>query len=187
MYSKAKIAGHPIHPMLVGFPIALYAATAVSLIAYGGTGNPFWYHVAFVANVAALVMALVAVIPGVIDFLALPNRSRAQQTAILHLAFNSFTVALFLVSAIVLGHDWYAKGPILHFGWPLVLDLLGLASVVVAGAQGWKLVQTHHVGVKPTHFPVAMRPLEEADDLDELPYNEGLTATSNSDTRPTWH
>ena len=37
MYSKAKLAGHPIHPMLVAFPIAFYTATVVTLIIYAAT------------------------------------------------------------------------------------------------------------------------------------------------------
>jgi uncharacterized membrane protein len=167
MYSTAKIAGHPIHPMLVAFPIAFYVATVVTLTAYGGTGDPFWYHVAFLTSLSAVTMAVVAAVPGLVDLLGLPVHSRAKATAIKHLGLNMFTVALFAIVALVTGHDWYAAGP-LHFGWPLVLGLLGLASLSVAGSLGWKLVQTHHVGIKPTSFPAANL-AADTDDLDELP------------------
>ena len=76
MYSKARIAGHPIHPMLVAFPIAFYTATVATLLAYVGTHESFWFRVAMVANLAGIVMAVVAVIPGAIDLFALPRGSR---------------------------------------------------------------------------------------------------------------
>ena len=43
MLTKARIAGHPIHPMLVAFPVALYVATVVALFAFVGTDDAFWY------------------------------------------------------------------------------------------------------------------------------------------------
>ena len=63
MYSKVKIAGHPVHPMLVAYPVAFYTATLVCYIAYNSNQNPFWFKVAVVANVAGAVMAAVAAIP----------------------------------------------------------------------------------------------------------------------------
>ena len=39
MYSKIKIFGHPIHPMLVAYPIAFYTSTLVGFIIYGATSN----------------------------------------------------------------------------------------------------------------------------------------------------
>ena len=53
------------------------------------------------------------------------------------------------------------------FAAPLVLSIIGLASTMVAGALGWTLVQTHHVGIRPTQHGLARSP-EEIDDLDEL-------------------
>src|SRR5205814_6508492 len=73
MYSKARIAGHPIHPMLVAFPIAFYTATVATLLAYVGTHEAFWFRIGMVANMAGIVMAVVAVITGAIDLLALPK------------------------------------------------------------------------------------------------------------------
>nr|HEX4312978.1 DUF2231 domain-containing protein [Kofleriaceae bacterium] len=182
MYSKAKIAGHPIHPMLVGFPIAFYTATVIALIVYGGTGNPFWYHVGFWTSLAGVVMACAAAVPGLIDLLSLPARSRARDTGIKHAAFNLLTLGLFAIDTIVLGVDWYSTGP-LHFGWPLVLGLIGLASMAVAGSLGWKLVQTHHVGVKPTTFATVVHAVEETDDLDELPYSAAIARTADTTAR----
>src|SRR3954465_14969249 len=62
MYSKARVAGHPIHPMIVAFPIAFYTATVATLLAYVGTLEAFWYRVAMVANIAGIITAAIAVI-----------------------------------------------------------------------------------------------------------------------------
>jgi len=88
MYSKARVAGYPIHPMLVAFPIAFYTATVAMLLAYIGTLEAFWYRVAMVAAVAGIVTALIAVVPGAIDLFALPRTSHARAVGLRHAGFN---------------------------------------------------------------------------------------------------
>src|SRR5262249_26362635 len=95
MYTKARIAGHPIHPMLVAFPIALYVSTVVALLAHAGTHDPFWYRVALWTNLVGVVMAAVAAIPGLIDLLSIPARSRARATGLRHAGFNVLALVLF--------------------------------------------------------------------------------------------
>ena len=63
MYSRARIAGHPIHPMLVGFPIALYVATVATMLMYVGTRDAFWYRAALTANIGGVLGGLLAAIP----------------------------------------------------------------------------------------------------------------------------
>src|SRR5215472_1828261 len=64
MYSRLKILGHPIHPMLVAYPIALYSSTLVAYLIYIVGHDTFWFRVAVVVNIAAIVMAAVAALPG---------------------------------------------------------------------------------------------------------------------------
>src|SRR5512139_304959 len=151
MYSKARIAGHPIHPMLIAFPVALYVSTVVALFVHIGTHDPFWYHAAMWANIAGVVMAAVAAVPGLIDLVSLPRKSRAQMTGIRHAAFNVLALTLFVISAVLLSRSWTSAGP-LDVTAPLVLSLLGVLSTVTAGWLGWTLVQTHHVGVHPSRY-----------------------------------
>ena len=63
-YAKASIAGHPIHAMLVGFPIAFYTGGVASIIAYAGTSDVFWYRIAMVLLFAGVIGALVAAVFG---------------------------------------------------------------------------------------------------------------------------
>ncbi|MDB4954731.1 MAG: Rieske (2Fe-2S) oxidoreductase [Myxococcales bacterium] len=172
MYTKARIAEHPIHPMLVAFPITLYVATVVSLFAFIGTIDYFWYRAATYANIAAVVMAVVAAVPGLIDLLNVPAHSRARATGLRHAAFNTLSLVMFAISAIVLANNWFARHMqegyyVLDTAAPIVLGLIGLASTAIAGYLGWTLVQTHHVGVAPTRQHVHGS-IDEVDDLDEI-------------------
>ena len=65
MYSKAKVAGPPIHPMLVAFPIAFYSTACVAYVVYTFVlSDPFLFQIAYVANVAGVMTALIAAVPG---------------------------------------------------------------------------------------------------------------------------
>ena len=152
--------------MLIAFPVALYVATVVALIVHAATSNPFWYEAAFWTNLGGVVMAAVAAVPGLIDLLGLPERSRARTTGIRHAVFNVLALTLFVISCIMIGRNWF-NGYELSDTGPLVLAIIGCASTVIAGALGWTMVQTHHVGVKPTEYH-GLRTPEEVDDLDEL-------------------
>jgi uncharacterized membrane protein len=153
MLSKVRIAGHPIHPMLVAFPIALYTATVVTLLAFVGTGDVFWVRAALWANVAGVVMAGLAALPGFIDLISLPRHSRAQNTGIRHAAFNVLSLTLFVISAVVLyrhagGFSATNAGAHISVTAPLALSIIGIVSTLAAGWLGWTLVQTYHVGIQ---------------------------------------
>ncbi len=145
MQSKIKILGHPVHPMLVPFPIAFYTATMVCTIVYASNGNTFWFHVAFIANCAAIVMATVAILPGLIDWLAIPELSDAKSTGLKHMVANVFSLGCFVANAAVNYTKLSAAHPPVQ--GPLMLTIAGFLIMLYAGFKGWKMVQTYHIGV----------------------------------------
>jgi uncharacterized membrane protein len=145
MYSKVKIAGHPIHPMLVAFPVAFYTAALACFIAYAVNGNPFWFRVAFVANVAGVVMAAVAALPGFIDWLNIPADAKAKKTGLVHLCCNVSALLLFGINWWLQCGKWDMETP--SPGPAIPLTGLGFILTLVAGFYGWTMVQKHHVGV----------------------------------------
>jgi uncharacterized membrane protein len=151
MHSRAKISDHPIHPMLVAFPIVFYTSTVAALIAFAFSTDPFWFRAALTANVAGVVMALIAAIPGAIDlFAGVPQASRARSTGLLHMSFNLAALALFVVSAVVLWNRWYARDTVALDGIaPLAFAIAGLVATAIGASLGWVLVQTYHVGLSP--------------------------------------
>ena len=85
MYSKVKIVGHPVHPMLVAFPVAFYTASFICFICYHMHLNVFWFKVAVAANAAGVVMAGVAALAGFIDWLNIPAQKRAKRIGLYHM------------------------------------------------------------------------------------------------------
>ena len=148
MYSKIKIAGHPVHPMLVGLPVTLYIATLACFAAYALGADLFWFRVAVFANLAAVITAVVAALPGFVDWLGIPAGTPAKATGTTHMALNvgallAFTANLFL--------QWGHRADLVpRVGLSVVLPLIGVLLTAAAGFLGWKLVQTHHVGVDLT-------------------------------------
>ena len=147
MYSKAKILGHPIHPMLVGFPVAFYTGALVAFIAYAANMNVFWFRVGFVANWAGVVMAAVAALPGFIDWaIGIPRTSPAKRTGLIHMTLNVTVLVLFIINGVVAMDYWDEALPPGGTGVPL--SVVGVLLTVVSGFLGWSMVQDHHVGIR---------------------------------------
>jgi uncharacterized membrane protein len=147
MYSRVKVMGHPIHPMLVTFPIAFYFATLIAFIFHGVSGSAFWFQVGIAANVAGIVMAVVAAVFGFIDWsLGIPQGTLAKSTGIKHLSFNTLSLILFVICLSLNAGQWSAVTPVSRGA--VILSLLGVISTIFAGYFGWTLVQNHHVGVE---------------------------------------
>lgn len=150
MRSKAQIAGHPIHPMLVAFPIAFYTATLISFLIYRSNLDPFWFRMGFIANVAGVVCAVLAAIPGLIDYTtAIPKETAAKKTATTHMILNVSSLLLFALNLWLQYARWdqYEAPPLTNV---VILPALGFLCTLGAGYFGWNLVQKHHVGVDLT-------------------------------------
>lgn len=188
MYSKARIAGHAIHPVIVPFPIAFYTSTVATLLAYVGTQEAFWYRVAMVANIAGIITAAIAVIPGAIDLWSLPNPSRARSVGLKHAAFQGLATGLFIVTALLLYRGWSHRMMVdgeyvFEATIPLAMSVVAWVSMVIAGSLGWTLVQVHHVGIKPARtYPDRPSREPELDVIDALNALDALDALEGPDT-----
>src|SRR2546423_11200510 len=75
MSSPASIAGHPIHPMLIPFPIALWFFSLIADLVYLWRGNLIWRDwIAFYALLAGIIGAAAAAVFGIIDWLSIKDR-----------------------------------------------------------------------------------------------------------------
>jgi len=144
MKTPASLRNHPIHAMLVVFPIGLWIfSLACDIIYHAGTHNIFWKSVAFYAMAGGVVGALAAAIPGFIDYMSLVD-SRTKKIATTHMVLNLVVVGLFLFN---LGIRYNASPSGDMFG--LVLSLIGIAAMFASGWLGGALVYEHGVGVAP--------------------------------------
>src|SRR5438874_1872907 len=98
MESRIKLFGHPIHPMLIVFPLGLLATSFVFDLVHLLTANGYWSEIAFWMITAGIVGGLAAAIFGLLDWLAIPSDTRAKSVGLLHGAGNLVVVALFAVS-----------------------------------------------------------------------------------------
>ena len=149
MYSKAKVFGHPLHPVLVSFPVAFYTTTAVAYLSYAATGKLFCFQVGVVANVAGVLTAVLAAVPGFIDWRwGVPGGHPAKSMGLLHMGLNVTTLVLATVNAAVQIHKWSDIAP--TAGLAVVFSILCLFATALAGYLGGELVQRHHVGIDLT-------------------------------------
>jgi len=143
MESRLKILGHPVHPMLIVYPLGLLSTAVAFDVFYIATGNEDLATFAFWALVAGLIGGLAAAIFGFIDWNAIPAGTRAKRIGLLHGGGNLVVVALFAVSLVTrLSDPTYL---------PSILPaLVGLAGAAVALGTAWlggELVYRLRVGV----------------------------------------
>ena len=138
--SRASIAGHPIHPMLVVIPLGLWVTALVFDIVRAVTGNPLWTTLAFWNIVLGVAGALLAAVPGFLDYPGMAGR--IGRIATWHMALNLGAVVLFAVNAFVR----MRVGP--DSGWPLALSVIGVVGVFVSGWLGGEMVYRERYGVQ---------------------------------------
>ncbi|MGN6702283.1 MAG: DUF2231 domain-containing protein [Burkholderiaceae bacterium] len=142
--STATIAGHPIHPMLVPFPIACFVGALITDIVYWQTAQIIWSTFSAWLLVAGLVMGGFAALAGLIDFAS--NRAiRAQRPAWPHLIGNVIVWIIALVNAFVHSRDaWTSVVPT-----GLTLSAITVVILLFTAWMGGSMVYRHRVGVAP--------------------------------------
>ncbi|MEV5942225.1 DUF2231 domain-containing protein [Streptomyces sp. NPDC051994] len=157
MYSKATIAGHPVHPMLIAYPVTGYTGTLVGFAVYAANGQQFWLNFAIALNIAGVGGALLAALPGFADLaFDIPRTSAAKSVGLAHAGLNVAALALFAITLAVYASHW--DGPARSATLGLALSAAGVAITIGAGFLGWMLVQNYHMGVRLT-------PTQERDEL----------------------
>ncbi len=150
VYSKVKLFGHPLHPMLVAYPIAFYTATLAGFAIYAVTNAHFWLRLTVAANAAAVGMAAIAAVPGFIDWaFGIPRGTRAKVHGLRHLILNVSSLTLFVISLLLYLDEWTESSdanPTLG----LILAGTGVLLTILSGFHGWMLIQDDHVGVRLT-------------------------------------
>lgn len=144
METKFKLLGHPVHPMLVVFPLGLLSTAVLFDLVYLAFGNDELAVAAFWAIAAGVVGGLLAALFGLWDWLAIPKETRAKRIGLLHGAGNIVVTALFLVSWLArTGDPTYLPDNVL----PLVLGLVGAGIALFTAWLGGELVYRLRVGV----------------------------------------
>lgn len=143
MASPASIAKHPIHLMLVALPIGLWifslASDVIYLMQWGGV---IWNDVAFYTMAGGVLTALIAAVPGFVDFLSM-SKGRVRNLALWHMRINLAVVVLYGVNL------WLRREAAAGAALPIWLSVVGVALLGISGWLGGEMVYVHGVAVEP--------------------------------------
>jgi uncharacterized membrane protein len=146
-HSTAQIAGHPIHPMLIPFPIVCFIGTFVTDIVYTRNQDAGWATASHWLLGIGLLMAALAALAGITDYLG-DERVRRLGDALKHMIANVAAVVLELVNLVFrLGNDDFIGSTGIYLSGVVVLLLL------YSGWKGGDLVYRHGVGVHDRMTP----------------------------------
>lgn len=145
MESRVKLFGHPVHPMLIVFPLGLLATAVIFDILFLIFNNRLLPTASYYMIEAGVLGGLLAAIFGFIDWMALPNGSRAKNIGLWHGLGNFVIVLLFAAS-------WLLRRDNVDFvpdDLSLILSFAGTALALITAWIGGELVYRLGVGVDP--------------------------------------
>jgi uncharacterized membrane protein len=140
--SRASIAGHPIHPMLVVFPIGLWVFSLVADLVFLAGGGPAWSITAFYAIAGGILGAIAAAVFGAIDLYSMRDRA-IRRLGTIHMILNLSVTVLF---AFNLG--WRVAGDPGAIA-PVVISVVAIVLLGISGWLGGEMVYVHGAGVAP--------------------------------------
>lgn len=142
-HSNVAVAGHPLHPMLITFPIAFLLGAFACDLAYLYLGDRFWARMSIWLIGSGTVMGIVAGIAGTVELLSVRGIRRFTR------AWNHFVAAVAML-AVAFANWMWRVGDIEATIWPWGLYMSGLTGALVAysGWLGGGLVFEHQIGIE---------------------------------------
>jgi uncharacterized membrane protein len=139
--SAASLAGHPLHPMLVNFPIAYLMGGLATDLAFWWSADPFWARMSFWLIGAGLAMGCLAALFGMLDFFLVKEIRR-------HTSSWSHFLSGVMLLALAASNWWLRIDDVQQdlLPWGLFLSAVSAAAVGSAGWLGGKLVFDHNIG-----------------------------------------
>lgn len=144
MRAKAVFMGHPLHPMLVAFPIVFFLSGFVCDILGRALDSASWWAAGAAMIAAGIVAALAAGATGLVDYLfAVPPASSAKSRATEHMLANLGALSLFIIALLLRGGLSAPPGAIV-----LILEAAGVLLLGLGGWLGGTLVYSSQIGVE---------------------------------------
>jgi uncharacterized membrane protein len=151
--ARILVARHALHPMLVMFPLGLLTTSVAWDVCRLATGNPMWGTISFWTIVAGVIGGLLAAVPGFVDWLAIPQDTRAKRVGLYHMVLNLAVVALFVIS---LAARWTIPGGYGEAGVSrMIWGWMAVAISTISAWLGGELIETLGVSVREGANPNA--------------------------------
>lgn len=143
MRSRASIKSHPIHPMLIAFPIGLLVTSFLFDIIGLWRDSPALWIAGWYCIIAGLVSGACAAIPGVVDlFSVVPPNSSARKRGCTHGVLNGLVIVAFIAEAAYRG-----RPDVRPDTTAIVLSAAGITLLGFSGWLGGTLVYRNQIGV----------------------------------------
>jgi nitrite reductase/ring-hydroxylating ferredoxin subunit/uncharacterized membrane protein len=176
MKSRASIKSHPVHPILVSFPIAFFFGSFIFDLLGWILDKPQLWETGFMLNIAGLIGGVLAAIPGIIDFInTIPPDSSAKKRGKSHAIANTINLLLF-ASIAYYKYGWEENQSLILTG-----EAIGVGILSYAGWLGGTLVYRNQIGVDPRYAEAGKWKEEyirsknewvKVGDIDELKVNQ---------------
>ena len=135
-----RLLGHPLHAILVAFPLALLSLTPLwDALAWAGIAGAHW--VAYLGMIAGLSIGVLAVVTGFIDFVRAEKSAAVETVALWHAGCALTALCIFAVALVLRSADHTATG------WALAVEAVGAIGIGITGWFGGHLVFHHGVAV----------------------------------------
>lgn len=146
MKSRASIKSHPLHPILIAFPIAFFTGTIIfDILALIFVDVVFWVT-AYYMQIAGIIGAVMAAIPGLIDYIyTVPPQSSGKKRAAKHGLINSTALILFVIALLL------KREPGVLSAIVMILEVLAIVLMSIGGWLGGTLVYRNQIGVDPRY------------------------------------
>ncbi len=140
---QTTLAGHPLHPQLVEFPLGLLPFSLVMDVMHVVTGKKSYADTAYHAMMGGCVGALAAGAAGAADYFTIPRNTQSSKVANIHGAINLGVVGLWGLNLLLRRRE-RSPGPL-----PILLSVLGTAGLIASAWYGGELVYQLGMRVKP--------------------------------------
>jgi uncharacterized membrane protein/nitrite reductase/ring-hydroxylating ferredoxin subunit len=141
---EGKPLRHPIHPMLVHFPIGLFVLSFLLDLGSVFFGVPNLPRASYYAMLLAEIMALVTAVPGFVDYTDIRADHPAKPTATTHMVLNLIAVAVYGINLGVRAGG--LDQPRISIGG-LILSLIGIGLISISGYLGGALIYADGIAV----------------------------------------
>ncbi len=142
MKTTARVGSHPIHPMLIPFPLALWTTSFIFNVLGSFTESFALHQAAYWMLVAGTIGGVLAAVPGAIDlFTSVPAGTAARRIGNRHAILNVLALLLWVASL----YTRQGGGGMTYAAY--VTGAVALLLITASGWLGGSLVYDHHVGV----------------------------------------
>ena len=152
---EGKPLRHPIHPMLVHFPIGfLVLSFLLDLVSLAFPEVPNLVRGSFYAMLLGIITALLAAVPGFVDYSDIRRDQPSKVTATTHMILNLMVVTIYGINLWI--RSSALSDPKIGLP-PLLLSIIGVSLLSVSGYLGGRLIYDEGIAVG-RHKPAMARP-----------------------------